>query len=115
MEDRHRRDGSAEKDKDVTEITHPMSRAGNWPGGLRWIARRVKPSRRHPRNLTDYEKKTAGKCAVTCTNIPDSGIGGAPGSHHPQYIDTVHREHAYVNHLVTSCVTSMRMPLDRRI
>ena len=25
-----------------------MSRAGIWPGGLRWIARRVKPSRRHP-------------------------------------------------------------------
>jgi hypothetical protein len=29
-----------------------MSRAGNWPGGLRRIARRVKPSRRHLKNLT---------------------------------------------------------------
>jgi hypothetical protein len=29
------------------EITHLMSQAGNWPDGLRWIARRVKPSRRH--------------------------------------------------------------------
>jgi hypothetical protein len=29
-----------------------MTRAGNWPGGLRWIARRVKPSRRQVRNLT---------------------------------------------------------------
>jgi hypothetical protein len=89
-------DGSIEQDKDVTEITHLMTRAGNWPGGLRWIARRVKPSRRHLRNLTDYEKKTGWKYSITCTNIPDSGIGGVPGSHHPQYIDVVHREHAVV-------------------
>jgi hypothetical protein len=45
-------DGTAEDDKDVAEITGLMSRAGNWPEGLRWIARRVKPSRRHMRNLT---------------------------------------------------------------
>jgi hypothetical protein len=89
-------DGGIEEDKDVTEITHLMSRAGNWPGGLRWIARRVKPSRRHLRNLTDYEKKTGWKYSITCTNIPDSGIGGVPGSHHPQYIDVLHREHAVV-------------------
>jgi hypothetical protein len=38
-------DGTAEEDKDVAEITDLMSRAGNWPGGLRWIVRRVKPSR----------------------------------------------------------------------
>jgi hypothetical protein len=47
-----RQDGTAEEDKDVAEITHLMSRAGNWPDGLRWIARRVKPSRRHLKNLT---------------------------------------------------------------
>ena len=64
--------------------------------GLRWIARRVKPSRRHLRNLTDYEKKTGWKHSITCTNIPDDGIAGVPGSHHPQYIDVVHREHAVV-------------------
>jgi hypothetical protein len=89
-------DGAAEEDKDVAEITGLMSRAGNWPDGLRWIARRVKPSRRHLRNLTDYEKKTGWKYSITCTNIPGTGIGGVPGSHHPQYIDTVHREHAVV-------------------
>jgi hypothetical protein len=89
-------DGAAEEDKDVAEITHLMSRAGNWPGGLRWIARRVKPSRRHLRNLTDYEKTTGWKYSITCTNIPASGIGGVPGSHHPQYIDVAHREHAVV-------------------
>ena len=87
-------DGTAEENKDVTEITGLMSRAGNWPDGLRWIARRVRPSRRHLRNLTDYEKKTGWKYSITCTNIPDTGIAGVPGSHHPQYIDTVHREHA---------------------
>jgi Transposase DDE domain group 1 len=89
-------DGTAEDDKDVAEITGLMTRAGNWPDGLRWIARRVKPSRRHLRNLTDYEKKTGWKYSITCTNIPDSGIPGVPGSHHPQYIDVVHREHAVV-------------------
>ena len=34
--------------------------------------------------------------SITCTNIPDSGIPGVPGSHHPQYIDVLHREHAVV-------------------
>ena len=91
-----RQDGTAEDDKDVAEITDLMSRAGNWPDGLRWIARRVRPSRRHLRNLTDYEKKTGWKYSITCTNIPDGGIAGVPGSHHPQYIDTVHRERAVV-------------------
>jgi hypothetical protein len=89
-------DGTAGQDKDVAEITHLMTRAGNWPDGLRWIARRVKPSRRHMRNLTDYEKKTGWKYSITCTNVPDAGIAGVPGSHHPQYIDVLHREHAVV-------------------
>jgi hypothetical protein len=89
-------DGKAEEDKDVAEITGLMTRAGNWPDGLRWIARRVKPSRRHLRNLTDYEKETGWKYSITCTNVPDDGIPGVPGSHHPQYIDVVHREHAVV-------------------
>jgi Transposase DDE domain group 1 len=89
-------DATIEDDKDVAEITGLMSRAGNWPGGLRWIARRVKPSRRHLRNLTHYERKTGWKYSITCTNVPGRGIPGVPGSHHPQYIDTVHREHAVV-------------------
>ncbi len=89
-------DGRAEDDKDVAEVTGLMSRAGNWPDGLRWIVRRVKPSRRQMRNLTDYEKKTGWRYSITCTNIPGAGIAGVPGSHHPQYIDVVHREHAVV-------------------
>ena len=89
-------DGQIEEDKHAAEITGLMSRAGNWPDGLRWIVRRVKPSRRQIRNLTDYEKKTGWRYSITCTNIPDTGIIGLPGSHHPQYIDVVHREHAVV-------------------
>jgi hypothetical protein len=89
-------DGGTEDDKDVAEITGLTARAGNWPEGLRWIARRVKPSRRHLRNLTDYEKETGWKYSISCTNIPDAGIAGVPGSHHPQYIDVVHRQHAVV-------------------
>jgi hypothetical protein len=89
-------DGQIEEDKHAAEITDLMSRAGNWPDGLRWIVRRVKPSRRQMRNLTDYEKKTGWRYSITCTNIPDTGISGVPGSHHPQYIDVVHREHAVV-------------------
>jgi hypothetical protein len=71
-----------------------MSRAGNWPGGLRWIVRRVRPSRRHKKNMTAYEKKAGWRYSITCTNIPDAGIAGIPGSHHPQYIDAVQRDHA---------------------
>ncbi len=89
-------DGTVEEDKHVAEITDLMSRAGNWPDGLRWIVRRVKPSRRQMKNLTDYEKKTGWRYSVICTNIPGTGIEGVPGSHHPQYIDVVHREHAVV-------------------
>jgi Transposase DDE domain group 1 len=89
-------DGSLEDDKDVAEITHLLSRAGNWPGGLRWIARRVKPSRRHLKNLTAHEKQAGWRYSITCTNIPRTGMDGVPGSQHPQYIDVTHRDHATV-------------------
>ena len=89
-------DGTPEQDKEVAEITGLMTRAENWPGGLRWIARRVKPSRRHMKNLTAYERKTGWKYSIICTSIPDTGIPGVPGSHHPQWIDVLHRDHATV-------------------
>jgi hypothetical protein len=72
-----------------------MTRAENWSDGLRWIVRRVKPCRRQMRNLTAYEKKAGWRYSIICTNISDSGIG-VPGSHHPQYVDVVHCEHACV-------------------
>jgi hypothetical protein len=89
-------DGDAEKDKDIAEITGLMTRSGNWPDGLRWIVRRVKPSRRHMRKLTAYEKETGWKYSVICTNIPEEGIEGVPGSRHAQFIDVLHRQHAVV-------------------
>ena len=89
-------DGSIEEDKDAAEITHLMSRAENWPGGLRWIVRRVKPSRRQLAKLTPYEKQAGWRYSIICTNIPGTGLEGVPGSHHPQFIDVLHREHACV-------------------
>ena len=56
----------------------------------------MKPSRRHKKNMTVFEKKTGWKYSITCTNIPLAGIAGVPGSHHPQYIDAVQRDHATV-------------------
>ncbi|HUY46483.1 MAG TPA: IS1380 family transposase [Streptosporangiaceae bacterium] len=91
-----RQDGTVEEDKDIAEITGLMSRAENWPDGLRWIARRVKPSRRHKKNMTAYEKKTGWKYSVTCTNVPDTGMEDVPGSHHPQFTGALHRDHVTV-------------------
>jgi Transposase DDE domain group 1 len=90
-------DGSTQEDKAVAEITHLMSRAGNWPAGLRWIVRRTKPSRRQARNLTAFERATGWRYSIICTNIPAAGgIPGVPGSHHAQFIDVLHRQHAVV-------------------
>jgi len=89
-------DGHAEDDSDVAEITGLMTRSGNWPEGLRWVIRRVKPSRRHLKNLTAYEKETGWKYSIICTNIPAGGIPGVPGSQHAQFTDVLHRQHAVV-------------------
>ncbi|HET9968832.1 MAG TPA: IS1380 family transposase [Streptosporangiaceae bacterium] len=89
-------DGHAEDDTDVAEITGLMSRSGNWPPGLRWIIRRVKPSRRHLKKLTAYEKEAGWKYSIICTNIPEEGLEGVPGSRHAQFIDVLHRQHAVV-------------------
>ena len=89
-------DGTAEEDKAVAEITGLMTRAENWPEGLRWIVRRVRPSRRQMRNLTAWEKKSGWRYNIICTNVPDTGIPGVPGSRHPQYTGVLHREHAAV-------------------
>jgi DDE family transposase len=89
-------DGTVQQDKHAAEITHLMSRAASWPQGLRWIVRRAKPSRRQAKNLTPFEKATGWRYSIIVTNIPDAGIPGAPGTHHPQFIDVLHREHAVV-------------------
>jgi hypothetical protein len=89
-------DGVVQEDKHVAEITHLLSRAGRWPDGLRWIVRRTKPSRRQARNLTAFERATGWRYSIIVTNIPDTGIKDVPGSHHAQFIDVLHRQHAVV-------------------
>jgi Transposase DDE domain group 1 len=90
-------DGTVQEDKHAAEITHLTSRAAGWPAGLRWIVRRTKPSRRQMKNLTAFEKATGWRYSIIVTNIPATGgIGGVPGSHHAQFIDVLHREHAVV-------------------
>ncbi len=90
-------DGVVQQDKHVAEITRLLTRAAGWPAGLRWIVRRTRPSRRQARNLTAFEKATGWRYSIIVTNIPAArGIGGVPGSHHAQFIDVLHRQHAVV-------------------
>ena len=90
-------DGAVQRDKHVAEVTHLLSRAGNWPAGLRWIVRRARPSRRQSRNLTAFERATGWRYSVIVTNVPAvGGVPGVPGSHHAQFIDVLHRQHAVV-------------------
>jgi len=90
-------DGVVQEDKHVAEITHLLGRAGNWPGGLRWVVRRTRPSRRQARNLTAFERATGWRYSIIVTNIPAAGgIPGVPGSHHAQFTDVLHRQHAVV-------------------
>ena len=89
-------DGTVQEDKHVAEITHLMSRAAGWPAGLRWIVRRTRPSRRQMKNLTAFERATGWRYSIIVTSIPAAGIPGVPGSHHAQFIDVLHREHAIV-------------------
>ena len=61
---------------------------------MRLIVRRVKPSRRHAKKLTDFERATGWRYPIIATNIDRlTGIGG---THHPQWIDVLHRGHAVV-------------------
>ena len=88
-------DGLVQEDKHVAEITHLLSRAGRWPAGLRWVVRRTRPSRRQARNLTVFERATGWRYSIIVTNIPAAGgIPGVPGSHHAQFTDVLHRQHA---------------------
>jgi len=89
-------DGAVQQDKHVAEITRLLSRAAGWPAGLRWIVRRTRPSRRQARNLTAFERATGWRYSIIVTSIPDTGIKDVPGSHHAQFIDVLHRQHAVV-------------------
>ncbi|GGM68116.1 IS1380 family transposase [Micromonospora sonchi] len=87
-------DGTATDQAQVAELTGLNQRVGNWISGLRLIVRRTKPAARHAKKLTDLEKRTGWRYAIVATNI--HRIHGVPGSHHPQWLDALHRSHAGV-------------------
>ena len=100
-------DGSIDPVAQVAELTGLWRRAG-WPQGVRYIARRVKPTRRHAKKLTDYEKATGWRYQLVVTNISDLGRS-VPGSHHVFFLDTLHRQHAVVEDRVrTEKATGLR-------
>ncbi|MEU3042498.1 IS1380 family transposase [Streptomyces diastaticus] len=86
-------DGQLQEGYDIAELTGLNTRGG-WPEGMRLIARRVRPSRRHMKKLTDFEKKTGWRYSVTATNIRH--MWGITGSHQIQFLDALHRDHAEV-------------------
>jgi hypothetical protein len=100
-------DGSIDPVAQVAELTGLWRRTG-WPDGLRYIARRVKPTRRHAKKLTEFEKQTGWRYQLVVTNIKDLGPG-VPGSHHVYFLDTLHRQHAVVEDRVrTEKATGIR-------
>nr|WP_184080636.1 IS1380 family transposase [Nocardiopsis mwathae] len=86
-------EGEVQEGYEVAELTGLNTRQG-WPHGLRLIARRVRPSKRHAKNLTAFEKRTGWRYSVTATNI--GRMWGIPGSHQVQFLDALHRDHAGV-------------------
>lgn len=78
---------------ELAEVTGVSSRTG-WPAGLRLIVRRTRPSRRHSKKLTDFEKATGWRYKITATNI--HRLHQVPGSHHIQWLDAAARQHAVV-------------------
>jgi hypothetical protein len=87
-------DATATDQAQVAELTGLNQRLGNWTRGLRLIVRRTRPSARHAKNLTALERRTGWRYAIIATNI--RRLHDVPGSHHPQWIDVLHRSHATV-------------------
>ena len=86
--------GTIEEDKAVAEIAHLMRRAANWPGdcaGSSAVSGR--PAARWA--TSPPMRRRGGRYSIIRTNIPAPDRRRS-GSHHPQYIDVVHREHAVV-------------------
>lgn len=86
-------DATPQAEYGIAELTGLNTRTG-WPGGLRLLVRRTRPSRRHLKMLTPFERKTGWRYQIIATNIRHMwGIGG---SHQPQWLDVLHRAHAQV-------------------
>jgi Transposase DDE domain group 1 len=99
-------DGSLQEGYSVAELTGLNTREG-WPQGMRLIVRRVRPTRRHLKKLTAFEKRTGWRYCVTATNIRH--LRGIAGSGHSQFLDVLHRSHAGVEDRVR---TNKAMGLD---
>ncbi|MFB7601147.1 IS1380 family transposase [Streptomyces sp. NPDC056160] len=99
-------DGSLQEGYFVAELTGLNTREG-WPEGMRLIVRRVRPTRRHLKKLTAFEKKTGWRYCITATNIRH--MWGIAGSGHSQFLDVLHRSHAGVEDRVR---TNKAMGLD---
>lgn len=56
--------------------------------------RKSRSSRRHLKKLTGFELSTGRRYQIIATNI--GRMRGIPGSHHPQWLDVLHRAHAGV-------------------
>jgi hypothetical protein len=100
-------DAGVNHDAHVAELTGLSTRQG-WPSRLRLIVRRTHPAGRHQAKLTAFERATGWRYAIVATNL--DRIHGIPGSHHPQWIDTLHRQHACVEDRVR---TNKTMGLNR--
>jgi hypothetical protein len=61
---------------------------------MRLLVRRTRPSRRHLKKLTAFEKRTGWRYQIIATNI--GRMWGIAGSHQPQWLDCLHRAHAGV-------------------
>jgi hypothetical protein len=76
-----RQDGAVQDGYFVAELTGVNTREG-WPKGMRLIVRRVRPSRRHLKQLTAFEQKTGWRYSITATNIRH--MGHIAGTHQPR-------------------------------
>ncbi|MCY0932587.1 IS1380 family transposase [Streptomyces sp. H27-H1] len=88
-----KQDGEVQESYFVAELTG-LSTRPEWIKGMRLIVRRVKPSGRHLKDLTAFEKKTGWRYSITATNI--NKMTRIPGSHQVQWIDALARHHAVV-------------------
>jgi hypothetical protein len=86
-------DGQVDDEVGVAELSGLSTRTGR-PDGQRLVVRRTRPAGRHKTKPTTFERKTGWRYAITATNI--DRIGGAAGSHQPQWLDVLHRSHAGV-------------------
>ncbi len=85
-------DGTATDQAQAAELTGLNQRVESWTPGLRLIVRRTRPTARHAKKkLTDLEKRTGWRYQVVATNI--RRLHGVAGSHHPQFLDVLHRSH----------------------